>query len=137
MEGKVNDLGTWSEEVFFEKTGSVFFQIIFAEESDDEIIISSNLKILFNLEFGKPEWINIEPALVYKGKEISYQQICMQTLVSKCIGNFSRWKDILKIEADLGYNAFHFTPIQELGYSGSNYCIKDQIKLNENLFGVK
>jgi len=38
---------------------------------------------------------------------------------------------------DLGYNAFHFAPIQQTGESKSYYSLKDHLDLSDDLFSGK
>jgi glycogen debranching enzyme len=50
------------------------------------------------------------------------------------MGRFSEWEAQLQSQVQLGYRAFHFPPIQQLGESGSLYAIKDQLRLNSEVF---
>jgi hypothetical protein len=61
-------------------------------------------------------------------------EICMQTVLTRCLGPLSRWEEHFDTASRLGFNAIHFTPIQELGVSGSNYSLYDQLQLNSMLF---
>jgi glycogen debranching enzyme len=57
----------------------------------------------------------------------------MQTVFPRLLGPLSTWKEMLKSQTDLGYNAFHFAPVQKLGSSGSLYSIKNQQKLSKEI----
>lgn len=67
------------------------------------------------------------------GKAIGMDQLIIQTVLPYSLGD-SNWIDVLRTQTKLGYNGFHFPPIQELGASGSYYAIKDQLKANAALF---
>ena len=73
----------------------------------------------------------VEPKLlVGRDEELSMNQIQCQTVLSKCLGYFDCWKEKLQVAHRSGYNAIHFTPVQELGASKSAYSISDHKKLN-------
>ena len=52
-------------------------------------------------------------------------------MLPRLLGPLKTWKEALKPQTDLGYNAFHFAPVQKLGKSGSLYSIKNQLKLSK------
>lgn len=56
--------------------------------------------------------------------------ICCQSVLPKLLGKLPDWVQSLQVSKESGYNMVHFTPIQELGKSGSSFSIKDQLKLD-------
>ena len=51
----------------------------------------------------------------------------------RCIGKLDKWDPFFELQCKNGYNAFHLAPIQELGVSNSQYCIKDHNKLSSEI----
>eukprot|EP00762_Andalucia_godoyi_P005029 ANDGO_01455.mRNA.1 Glycogen debranching enzyme len=49
----------------------------------------------------------------------------VQSLIVRCMGHPSTWKDHIALAASCGYTAVHLTPVQKLGASGSAYSIQD------------
>lgn len=56
------------------------------------------------------------------------------TVFGRCIGRYTDWPAFFRAQHAIGYNAFHFAPIQETGASNSYYSIKDQNQLSSLLF---
>jgi glycogen debranching enzyme len=73
----------------------------------------------------------VEPLLsVGPNAFLELNSIRCQTYLSKCLGYFENWKEKLEVAYRSGYNAIHFTPIQELGASKSAYSLKNHQTLN-------
>ena len=53
------------------------------------------------IDFGRPEWIVVEPTLKVNDEVIIPRQLIMQTLLSRCMGSLERWEEIIKQETSL------------------------------------
>ncbi len=51
------------------------------------------------------------------------------------MGPLNRWEEVLANASQLGYNAVHYTPIQQYGESYSHYSIADQTQIDDYFFG--
>ena len=47
------------------------------------------------------------------------------------MGTIDQWDDVVEHALACHYNMLHFTPLQELGWSNSAYCIKDQLQVDQ------
>jgi glycogen debranching enzyme len=59
------------------------------------------------------------------------------TVVSKWMGSMESWTKHFAEAKDRGYTMLHYTPLQERGESNSPYSIRNQMKYDSSLFGVK
>ena len=128
IEGIINIEGSWTCDIQTEYTGPLYLQVIFVKTDD---IINETLDII---ELGKAEYLLVEPRIIINAKVYNYSQLNIQTILSRSLGPYTRWKEFFKTQASIGYNAFHFAPIQCLGESSSLYSIKDQLTLSNELF---
>jgi len=83
-----------------------------------------------------PTYINVEPVLNVGGKLVPCKEISLITVISKCMGKMKEWPARLENLSDLGYNAVHFTPIQQYGSSDSHYSLKDQTDISDYFFDI-
>ncbi|KAJ5077919.1 glycogen debranching enzyme [Anaeramoeba ignava] len=79
----------------------------------------------------------VEPRLTINNIQIPTESIVLQTNLSKCLGKIQDWDEVFLAAKLGGYNMIHFTPVQKLGESGSNYSIDNQLLLNPNFFDDK
>ncbi|XP_048587758.1 glycogen debranching enzyme-like isoform X2 [Nematostella vectensis] len=115
------DNGDRHAEIKVHQAGSFHFYITF--ENCEKEKASSDQKC--------SGYFTVDPTLRINPKEIlPLDSVCLQTVLSKCLGPLSQWSARLQISRDSGYNVIHFTPISELGSSHSSYSIVDQLKLN-------
>ena len=54
------------------------------------------------LDFGRPEWIVVEPQLTIKNQPVQAKQLTMQTLLSRSMGNLDRWDDLIRMQTTIG-----------------------------------
>lgn len=86
---------------------------------------------------GAPEasfYIQIEPKIFVgpaKAKKlIPLDSVRCQTVLAKCLGPINTWEAKLQVAKESGFNAVHFTPVQELGASRSCYSLANQLKVS-------
>lgn len=118
---KVRDVEMYCE-VHLKKSGSFLFQIV--EESTGDPCGSIYVQIEPEIHIGS------------KGETLKLESIRCQTVLSKCLGPLSTWEAKLRVAKECGYNLIHFTPVQQLGFSRSAYCLSDQLKLDHTYGNV-
>ena len=72
----------------------------------------------------------VEPEL---SPDLPLNGIICETVLTKNLGQFSRWKSIFDQIYNMKYNMVHFTPVQVLGQSQSCYSIANHLKYTELL----
>ncbi|CAD8185334.1 unnamed protein product [Paramecium octaurelia] len=110
--------GDWKVDVEFALTGAAYLRLCWFVAQDKPVVL------------GVENHIIVQPNHVDK-----LQEITIQTLLPYCLGKFEDYEKQIRSQVDLGYEAFHFPPIQQLGQSPSLYAIADQQKLNTDIFG--
>lgn len=75
-------------------------------------------------------WFHVAPSLRAGGHDVPLHAVMCQTVLAKCLGPLSRWPRTLRVAHEAGYNMLHFTPVQQLGGSGSSYSIADQLRVD-------
>ncbi len=73
--------------------------------------------------------IVVAPVLSVAGKTVVPEALCVKTVLTRCLGPLSGWREVLG--QFKGYNAVHFTPVQK--FSGSAYCIKDHVSPSSSM----
>lgn len=78
----------------------------------------------------------VPPSLTINGKYLTLNELSIQTIVSKWVGNdlSKDWSPLFENVSEKGYNMIHFTPLQERGESNSPYSIYDQLEFDTKIF---
>nr|AOE43282.1 glycogen debranching enzyme/amylo-alpha-1,6-glucosidase [Rostrostelium ellipticum] len=76
----------------------------------------------------------VAPQLQINGCPLPGAGIVLQTVLTKCMGPIAQWEPHIASASAAGYNMIHFTPVQQVGASGSAYSIFDQLSLSTSLF---
>eukprot|EP01132_Coremiostelium_polycephalum_P009283 gene9283-11379_t len=83
---------------------------------------------------GRLGTFQINPILKINNNPLPSDGIMLQTVLTKCLGPLEQWENHIKLASRLGYNMIHYTPVQEIGASGSSYSIYDQLSLSSKMF---
>lgn len=117
----VKDLDIYCELVA-ERAGSFKFYITYAKGGAHEASF----------------YVQIEPKIFVgppKAKKlIPLDSVRCQTVLAKCLGPINTWEAKLKVAKESGFNAVHFTPVQELGASRSCYSLANQLKVSTTIY---
>lgn len=79
-------------------------------------------------------YFNVAPMLYIKDEHLPFNNINIESVVSKWIGPLTNWDPFFAGLSQKGYNMVHFTPLQERGESNSPYSIYDQLKFDPTIF---
>jgi len=94
---------------------------------------AGNFQLQMVLDDGRTSNIGyflVEPEL---SPDLPLNGIICETVLTKNLGQFSRWKSIFDQIYNMKYNMVHFTPVQVLGQSQSCYSIANHLKYTELL----
>ncbi|EGC38367.1 hypothetical protein DICPUDRAFT_45888 [Dictyostelium purpureum] len=76
----------------------------------------------------------INPVLKINDFKLPSDGIILETFLTKCMGPLKDWEKHISMASKLGYNMIHYTPVQEIGASGSSYSIYDQQSISSKIF---
>ena len=117
LTGLLKKDGAWEVDLPPSQPGVVSFQLAFTKPG-------SNLTV----KFGTHDVI-----LLCQDK-YDLRKLRKQTVFPRCIGRCDSWPAYFRGQQAIGYNAFHFAPIQETGASHSYYSLKNHLELSSMLF---
>ena len=120
--GQRTKLKHWLAEVNFPRAGTYTIQLQY-KDRETETIKKANA-----------DYLVVEADVTVGGETMPMDALVIQTVLSRSLGPYTRWSELLLRQKELGYNMIHFTPLQELGASQSLYSLADQLKLNDTLF---
>lgn len=132
-----NNNGFWGVDITIEQAGAFEF---FLEYRDAPWATTNTTATTTTTERGPVGFFMVDPALCLRrgaavgATPLPLEAVSIQTVLTRCIGPTSEWVHSLRIASLCGYNFIHFTPVQELGESGSCYSIFAQNSLAASLF---
>ena len=86
--------------------------------------VGMDLHVYFRSFLGSGYFV-VEPEL----KHNPMDGITCITHITKLLGPLTEWEGRLKITKEASYNMIHFTPVQQLGKSGSAFSISKHLTL--------
>jgi hypothetical protein len=98
LRGKIDEDGAWYTELIDKVPGIVSFQIAFVPIGSTVATKYGTCDVVFLTQ-----------------DDAELRKIRKQTVFPRCIGNYKEWKNYFIRQMDLGYNSFHFAPIQQTG----------------------
>ena len=119
--------------VFCKRAGNISFVFMYKDSSQN-----------YKYKFTKPFHILVNPLIdlsnkmnINKNKLLEVNQIQMQSILAKNIGNISNDFEKYYEEASLlEYNFIHFHSFQQLSNNDNIYIIKEQNDLNNDIFSL-
>ncbi|KYR02849.1 glycogen debranching enzyme [Tieghemostelium lacteum] len=108
-----------------ERYGCFEYYVSWDEDIDPPIQLKAKVKGTFQ----------VNPVLTINNNVLPSDGIILQTYLTKCLGPLENWDHFIQQSSQLGYNMIHFTPIQEIGASGSSYSIYDQQSISSKIHG--
>jgi glycogen debranching enzyme len=111
----------WRVEVVFDVPGTYDYYLVINQGKDSHRCKSGTVVVT------SPVLINLKP--------VPTLSLCCQTVLTRSLGGIKSWRSYFNKLSQLGYNAIHFTSLNEVGWSRSAYALKDQLKFAPELFG--
>lgn len=111
----------WVAEMTYDTPGTYDYYLVISNGNESHRCKSGTVVVT------APVLINLKP--------IPTRAICCQTVLTRSLGPISTWRSYFNKLSQLGYNAIHFTSLNEVGASRSAYSLKDQLKFAPELFG--
>ena len=78
----------------------------------------------------------VSAPLTVNGRVLPLRSLSIQTVLTRSLGKVSTWDAHFSKLSQLGYNAVHFTSINEIGVSRSAYSIRNHLDYDPSLFDV-
>lgn len=76
----------------------------------------------------------VSAPLTVNGNIMPLRSLSIQTVLTRSMGPISSWRSHFSKLAQLGYNAIHFTSLNEIGVSRSAYSIRNHLDFDPSLF---
>lgn len=115
--GEFADDGGWICKYQFKQPGILHYQLVFVDYGGTTIRDLGCFDCILQVQ-----------------NKTELRKLRKQSVFPRSIGTIKDWDAFLRRQTDLGYNAFHFAPIQQTGYSKSYYSIFDQLVLASDIF---
>lgn len=93
--GEFNEDGGWTCKYKFKQPGLLHYQLVFVDYGGMIIRDLGSFDCILQVQ-----------------NNVELRKLRKQTVFPRCIGTIKDWDSFLKRQVELGYNAFHFAPIQ-------------------------
>lgn len=93
--GEFNEDGGWTCKYKFKQPGLLHYQLVFVDYGGMIIRDLGSFDCILQVQ-----------------NNVELRKLRKQTVFPRCIGTIKDWDSFLERQVELGYNAFHFAPIQ-------------------------